>query len=105
MRSPRAIGFRAHMTQTILIVDDDPVQRRLLEACISRVGLETWTAAGGGPALDLLFSPKGKQVSLVLLVLMMADVDGIQVLNKMRATTTDLPVIVLNSKVWIDSSC
>src|SRR5256885_15616268 len=104
MRSPRAIGFRAHMTQTVLIVDDDPVQRRLLEACISRIGLETWTAAGGAPALDLLFSPKGKQVSLVLLDLMMPEVDGIQVLTKLRATNPDLPVIVLTAKGGIDSA-
>jgi CheY-like chemotaxis protein len=39
------------MSQTILIVDDDPVQRRLLEAAISRIGLDTMTAPGGGPAL------------------------------------------------------
>ena len=32
------------MTQTILIVDDDPVQRRLLETCISRAGQQTLTA-------------------------------------------------------------
>ena len=47
------------MTQTILIVDDDPVQRRLLETCISRAGQQTLTAPGGGPALELLLSPKG----------------------------------------------
>ena len=73
------------MTQTIFIVDDDPVQRRLLEAAISRMGLTTLTAPGGGPALDLLFSPKGEQISLVVLDLMMPDVDGIQVLSKLRA--------------------
>jgi DNA-binding NtrC family response regulator len=92
------------MIQTVLIIDDDPVQRRLLEACISRAGLETWTAPGGGPALDLLFSPKGKQVSLVLLDLMMPDVDGIQVLTKLRAANQDLPVIVLTAKGGIDSA-
>src|ERR1700681_4301841 len=100
----QAIGFRAHMIQTVLIIDDDPVQRRLLEACISRAVLETWTAPGGGPALDLLFSPKGKQVSLVLLDLMMPDVDGIQVLTKLRAANPDLPVIVLTAKGGIDSA-
>src|ERR1700716_2941733 len=94
---------RISMTQTVLIVDDDPVQRRLLEACISRDGLQTLTAPGGGPALDLLFSPKGEQVALVLLDLMMPDVDGIQVLTKLRAANQDLPVIVLTAKGGIDS--
>src|SRR5258705_4341986 len=92
------------MTQTVLIVDDDPVQRRLMETCISRSGLQTLTAPGGGPALDLLFSPKGEEVSLVLLDLMMPDVDGIQVLTKLRAANQDLPVIVLTAKGGIDSA-
>ncbi len=92
------------MTQTILIVDDDPVQRRLLEAAISRMGLTTVTAPGGGPALDLLFSPRGEQISLVLLDLMMPDIDGIQVLTKLRAANQELPVIVLTAKGGIDSA-
>ncbi len=92
------------MTQTIFIVDDDPVQRRLLEAAISRMGLTTLTAPGGSPALDLLFSPKGEQISLVVLDLMMPDVDGIQVLSKLRAVNQELPVLVLTAKGGIDSA-
>jgi DNA-binding NtrC family response regulator len=92
------------MTQTVLIVDDDPVQRRLLETAIARMGLETQTAPGGGPALDLLFSPKGEQVALVLLDLMMPDVDGIQVLAKLRAVNQNVAVIVLTAKGGIDSA-
>jgi DNA-binding NtrC family response regulator len=92
------------MTQTILIVDDDPVQRRLLEAAISRMGLATVTAPGGGPALDLLFSPRGGQISLVVLDLMMPDIDGIQVLTKLRAANQELPVLVLTAKGGIDSA-
>jgi DNA-binding NtrC family response regulator len=92
------------INQTILIVDDDPVQRRLLEAAISRMGLETMTAPGGGPALDLLFSPKGEHVSLILLDLMMPDIDGIEVLSKLRAANQDMPVIVLTAKGGIDSA-
>ena len=92
------------MMQTILIVDDDPVQRRLLEAAITRMGLATVTAPGGGPALDLLFSPKGEQITLMLLDLMMPDIDGIQVLTKLRAANQDLPVLVLTAKGGIDSA-
>ena len=92
------------MTQTVLIVDDDPVQRRLLETAIARMGLEAVSAPGGGPALELLFSPKGEQISLVLLDLMMPDVDGIQVLTKVRAVNQTLAVIVLTAKGGIDSA-
>jgi DNA-binding NtrC family response regulator len=104
MRAGNSGNFLERMTQTILIVDDDPVQRRLLETSIGRIGLDTMTAPGGGPALDLLFSPKGEQISLVLLDLVMPDVDGIQVLSKLRAANQELPVIVLTAKGGIDSA-
>ncbi|HEY8947499.1 MAG TPA: sigma-54 dependent transcriptional regulator [Rhizomicrobium sp.] len=92
------------MAQTILIVDDDPVQRRLLEAAITRSGMTVVTAPGGQPALDLLSGPRGDQVSLMLLDLVMPDMDGLQVMERMRAQHPDLPVIVLTAKGGIDSA-
>jgi DNA-binding NtrC family response regulator len=92
------------MAQTILVVDDDPVQRRLLETAITRLGLTVVTAPGGGPALDLLLSPRGEEISLVLLDLIMPDVGGIEVLTKLRATNQELAVIVLTAKGGIDSA-
>ncbi len=92
------------MAQTILIVDDDPVQRRLLEAAISRAGMNVVTAPGGQPALDLIHGPKGDQFCCVLLDLVMPDMDGLEVLAKLRTTHADLPVIVLTAKGGIDSA-
>ena len=88
----------------ILVVDDDPVQRRLLEAVVTKLGLAARTAPGGGPALDLLLSPKSEGISLVLLDLVMPDVNGIDVLTKLRAVNGELPVIVLTAKGGIDSA-
>jgi DNA-binding NtrC family response regulator len=92
------------MAQTILIVDDDPVQRRLLEAAISRSGMTVVTAPGGGPALDMVNGPKGDQIALILLDLIMPDIDGLEVLAKVRVSHPDLPVIVLTAKGGIDSA-
>ncbi len=92
------------MSQTILVVDDDPVQRRVLEAAIVRLGLTVVTAPGGGPALDLLFGPRGESISLVLLDLVMPDIDGTEVLSKLRAVNQGTPVIVLTAKGGIDSA-
>jgi DNA-binding NtrC family response regulator len=92
------------MAQTILIVDDDPVQRRLLETAITRTGMSVVTAPGGGPAIDLIKGPRGDQIALVLLDLMMPDMDGLEVLTKLRASHPDLPVIVLTAKGGIDSA-
>lgn len=92
------------MAQTILIVDDDPVQRRLLEAAITRAGMAAMSAPGGQPALDLIEGPRGDQFSLVLLDLVMPDMDGLAVLGKLRVSNPELPVIVLTAKGGIDSA-
>jgi DNA-binding NtrC family response regulator len=92
------------MAQTILVVDDDPVQRRLLEAAITRSGMHVVTAPGGAPALQLINGPKGEQISLMLLDLVMPDMGGLEVLSKLRPSNPDLPVIVLTAKGGIDSA-
>ncbi|HEY2835619.1 MAG TPA: sigma-54 dependent transcriptional regulator [Rhizomicrobium sp.] len=92
------------MAQTILVVDDDPVQRRLLETAISRSGMTVVTAPGGQPALDLINGPRGDQITLMLLDLVMPDMSGVEVLQKLRVTNSDLPVIVLTAKGGIDSA-
>ena len=92
------------MAQTVLVVDDDPVQRRLLETVIGRSGMTVLTAPGGQPALDLVRSPRGEEVSLILLDLVMPDMDGLEVLAKLRPTHPDLPVIVLTAKGGIEAA-
>jgi len=87
--------------QTVLIVDDDATQRRLLEATVSRFGYNTLTAAGGRAAVDLL-SGHGIEVGLVLLDMVMPDIDGIEVLDRMRPMHPNLPVIVLTAHGGID---
>ncbi|MGQ0742525.1 MAG: sigma-54-dependent transcriptional regulator [Alphaproteobacteria bacterium] len=88
----------------ILVVDDDPVQRRLLETVVTKLGHAAVTAPGGGPALDLVLSPKGEGISLMLLDLVMPDLDGIAVLSKLRAVNHALPVIVLTARGGIDAA-
>jgi DNA-binding NtrC family response regulator len=92
------------MAQTILVVDDDPVQRRLLETAISRSGMQVVTAPGGQPALDLINGPRGEQITLMMLDLVMPDMGGLDVLSKLRPANPDLPVIVLTAKGGIDSA-
>src|SRR6201985_3501126 len=95
---------RTIMAQTILVVDDDPVQRRLLETAISRSGMQVVTAPGGQPALDLINGPRGEQVTLMLLDLVIPAMGGLDVLAKLRPTHPDLPVIVRTAKGCIDSA-
>jgi DNA-binding NtrC family response regulator len=92
------------MGETVLVVDDDPVQRRLLETVIGRGGLSVLTAPGGQPTLELVKSARGEEISLILLDLVMPDMDGLEVLAKLRPTHPDLPVIVLTAKGGIEAA-
>jgi DNA-binding NtrC family response regulator len=82
------------MTATILIADDDPVQRRLLEAMVRRFGYEAETVEGGEEALARLTRPGATPVGLLILDLVMPDLDGMGVLTRMRDATIGVPVIV-----------
>jgi DNA-binding NtrC family response regulator len=82
------------MSHTVLIVDDDPVQRRLLEAMVRRFGYETRLAESGDAALAILTAPEGANIALVVLDLVMPDLDGMGMLAAMRERDIALPVIV-----------
>ena len=55
----------------ILIVDDDPVQCRLLEGMLQKFGYETLTRDNGDAALALLNAPDGARIDCVILDLVM----------------------------------
>jgi len=82
------------MNSTILIADDDPVQRRLLEAMVRRFGYEAETVESGEQALDRLQAQGLPAVSLLVLDLVMPDLDGMAVLTRMRQRDINVPVIV-----------
>jgi DNA-binding NtrC family response regulator len=91
------------MPQHVLVVDDDPVQRRLLEEAVRRFGYEARTAESGEAALDLLTGPNGGDVDLVILDLVMPDVDGMTVLERLNTRGIDVPVIVQTSRGGIET--
>jgi DNA-binding NtrC family response regulator len=82
------------MTTTVLIADDDPVQRRLLEVMVRRFGYQTETADSGEAALARLHAADKTGVDLLILDLVMPDLDGMGVLERMRDRKIDTPVIV-----------
>ena len=90
------------MVDRILIVDDDPIQRRLLEEALKRLGHATATADSGQAALKRLTGPAANEIALIILDLVMPDLDGMGVLERLRSMNSAIPVIVQTSQGGID---
>jgi DNA-binding NtrC family response regulator len=91
------------MSEVVLIVDDDPVQRRLLEAMVQRFGYQAIVAEGGDSAVTLLTGPDKPRIDGVVLDLVMPDLDGLGVLARMRDAGLTIPVIVQTAHGGIDN--
>ncbi len=92
------------MTSTLLIVDDDPVQRRLLEAMARRFGYSCEVCESGDLALERLTAAHLPAIDLVILDLVMPNLDGMGVLGRLRDLRLDVPVIVQTAHGSIESA-
>jgi DNA-binding NtrC family response regulator len=86
------------MRVRVLIVDDDPVQRRLLDDVVRKFGYEPIMAASGNAAMAALAGAESARTDAVVLDLVMPDPDGPGTLAKMRAAGLATPVIVQSSR-------
>ena len=82
------------MAETVLTVDDEPRFVRLIEANLNAAGYEVLTANRGQEALEIIVD---KKPNLVLLDVMMPEMDGFEVLDRIREFS-NLPVIMLTAK-------
>ncbi len=92
------------MSKRVLIVDDDPAQRRILEETIKRSGFETKTCGSGEQALQILESPDHGGIALVLLDLIMPGIDGMTVLDRVANKPGMPPIIVQTAHGSIDAA-
>ncbi|KJS10141.1 MAG: Fis family transcriptional regulator [Hoeflea sp. BRH_c9] len=90
------------MSNRVLIVDDDPVQRRLLKAAAERSGYETELFQDGRTALARLADPE-QSIDVVVLDLMMPEMGGLEVLERMQAAGISVPVIVQTGQGGIET--
>lgn len=91
------------MVNTILIVDDDPTQRRLMRAVCEKAGYPVLQADSGENALSLLQSQQGADVALIMLDLRMPGLGGMETLKRAKSYREELPVIVLTAQGGIDT--
>ena len=83
----------------ILIVEDDPAVRDVVEHALSREGMETETASDGEEALERLRA--AGPFDLVVLDVMLPGMDGISVCQELRngdSPSTEAPVVMLTAR-------
>jgi DNA-binding NtrC family response regulator len=81
------------MAKTVLVVDDDPTQRRLIRAVLEREGFGVAQAEDGEEALARMSA--GGPADVVILDLSLPGMSGMETLKEMRARGVSTPVIVL----------
>jgi PAS domain S-box-containing protein len=79
----------------VLLVDDEPMLRKMARIMLERLGYEAITAADGVEALEV-FRARQDYVQCVLLDLTMPLMDGWETLAVLRALRPDLPVILVS---------
>lgn len=82
----------------VLIIDDDKELCTLMKKCVEQENLSVIIAYGGVKGLRLVNENKNNSfLSLIILDVMMPDIDGFQVLKRIRETS-NIPVLMLTAK-------
>jgi DNA-binding response OmpR family regulator len=81
--------------ETILVVDDEPAIVQVIRERLEREGFAAMAAGSGETALAAV---EGEAPDLIILDLMLPDLDGFEVLRRLRRTGQDMPVIILTAR-------
>jgi len=82
------------MTGRILIIDDDRAFREILEVVLADTGYEVRVATGGAEGLTMV---DRETPDLVLLDLRMPDMEGLEVLQRLKASAPELAVVMMTA--------
>jgi two-component system response regulator AtoC len=85
----------------ILVVDDEPKMRRVLEIMLQKMGHKVFVAGNGREALEVFAA---QAIDLVITDLRMPEMDGIELLAQLRAQESDVPVMVITAHGTIETA-
>lgn len=88
-------------TETILLVDDDPIVRGPSETYLARCGYHILTADDGEEGLAV-FEANRDRIAIVVLDLTMPKLSGADTFKRLRADIPDLPVIIYSGYIVDD---
>lgn len=77
----------------VLVVDDEPAMRELLATYLHEFGITPLTAQNGAQALEIV---QTRPVDLIITDLWMPEMDGLELLQKVKALNSRIPVAVLS---------
>ena len=86
----------------ILIVDDDLTQLETLRRGLRSKGYNVLEASTGKEALNLFQDTKTDQIHLILADYVMPEMNGLELLKKIREKSNSLPVIIMTAYVKND---
>lgn len=82
------------LAERVLVVDDDPLMLRLVKTNLDREGYQVLAASDGQAALEIAAS---EEPDLVILDLMLPDIDGFEVCERIRQFSL-VPVVMLTAR-------
>lgn len=80
----------------VLIVDDSIISRRMIRKLISKHNFEIDEATNGKEAIDKIHS---NQYDIIFLDLLMPDIDGIQILSRLKSEGIPTKVVVISADI------
>ncbi len=95
MPAVRAPAAEWSASGTVLVVDDEPVVRKLAARVLQTAGLTVLTADGGDEALRL-FAGDPSAIDAVIVDLTMPAPDGAETVRRLRAERPDLPLVMMS---------
>jgi signal transduction histidine kinase len=87
--------------ERVLVMDDDPEVRELLLACLASPECDVTSASSGRETLELL---ETGQFSVAVLDLLLPDLDGIEVLRRIRQRRPDIEIILLTGHASLETA-
>jgi DNA-binding NtrC family response regulator len=86
---------------TVLVIDDEELMREILDTLLTREGYRVRTVSSGAEGLDVV---KSTPVDAVIVDVMMPGMDGLQVLDAIRAFDDDLPVLMITALASMETA-
>jgi len=91
-----------YVGNSLLLVEDDPISRRVTAELLGFAGIDVSVAVNGKAACDMLTTPGARPVQLVLMDVQMPVMDGLTATRTLRAAGFDTPIVALTAGASVE---